>query len=126
MKQLNGIVYYEVKPVQAKLHLNVCLTGFWGIFDNQCYAFPIPKYFKNYSIVHLEMLNIVVVLKIWATQWSCKKLRVKCDIIAVIDVLTSGKTKEPIRALCARNIWLFSTICKISIPLNTYQVKATL
>ena len=68
--QFNGVVYYDIKPVQAEMPLDACLTGFGGIFDNQCYALPIPKNFNNYSIVHLEMLNIVVALKIWATQWS--------------------------------------------------------
>ena len=65
LKQFNGVVYYDVKPVQAELHLDACLTGFGGNFNNQCYALPIPKNFNNYSIVHLEMLNIVVALKIW-------------------------------------------------------------
>ena len=64
LSKYNGVVYYDVKPVQAELHLDACLTGFGGIFDNQCYALPIPKNVDNYSIVHLEMLNIVVALKI--------------------------------------------------------------
>ena len=73
LEQFNGVVYYDIKPVQAELHLDACLTGFGGIFDNQCYALPIPKNFNNYSIVHLEMLNTVAALKIWGSQWSCKK-----------------------------------------------------
>ena len=60
-------------PIQAELHLDSCLTGKGGIFENQCYALPIPKDFNQYSIVHLEMLNIVVALKVWATQWSNKQ-----------------------------------------------------
>ena len=118
MKQFNGIVYYDVKPVQAELHLDACFTGFGGIFLNQCYALPIPKNLNNYSIVHLEMLNIVVALKIWATQWSCKKLQIKCDNMAVIDVLTSGRTKDSVLALCARNIWLIAAIFNISIHIE--------
>ena len=43
LKQFNGVVYYDVKPIQAELHLDACLTGFGGIFLNQCYALPIPK-----------------------------------------------------------------------------------
>ena len=27
MKQFNGIVYYDVRPMQAELHLDACLTG---------------------------------------------------------------------------------------------------
>ena len=40
--QFNGVVYHDVKPVQVELHLDTCLTAFGGIFDNQCYALPIP------------------------------------------------------------------------------------
>ena len=63
------------------------------------YGLPIQKQFNNYSIVHLVMLNIVVVLKVWASQWSCKKLRIKCDNMVVIEALTSGRTNNAIRAL---------------------------
>ena len=57
LRQFNGVVYYDIKPVQAALHLDASLTGMGGIFENQCYALPIPKNFQNYSIVHLEMVN---------------------------------------------------------------------
>ena len=120
LKQFNGVVYYDPRPIQAELHLDASLTGMGGIFENQCYAFPIPKDFNQYSIVHLEMLNIVVALKVWATQWSNKKLHIKCDNMPVVEVLTSGKTKDNILATCARNVWLLSAIFNISI-LNIFQ-----
>ena len=123
LKQFNGVVYFDVKPVQAELHLDACLKGYGGIFLNQCYALPIPKNFNNYSIVHLEMLNIVVALKIWATQWSCKKLRIKCDNMAGVEVLTSGRTKDSVLAWCARNIWLISAIFNISIHIEHISGK---
>ena len=72
LKQFNGVIYYDPRSIQAELHLDACLTRMGGIFENQCYALPIPKDFNRYSIVHLEMLNIVVALKVWTTQWSDK------------------------------------------------------
>ena len=118
LKQFNGVVYYDPRSIQAELHLDACLTVMGGIFENQCYPLSIPKYFNQYSIVHLEMLNIVVALKVWATQWSNKKLRIKCDNMAVVEVLTSGKTKDSILATCARNIWLLSAMFNISIHIE--------
>ena len=118
LNQFNGVVYYDPRPIQAELHLDACLTGMGGIFENQCYSLPIPKDFHQYSIVHLEMLNIVVALKVWATQWSNKKLRIKCDNMAVVEVLTSGKTKDNILATCARNVWLLCAIFNISIHIE--------
>ena len=58
------------------------------------------------------MVNIVVALKIWVTQWSNKTLRIKCDNMAV--VLTSGRTKDNILATFARNVWLLSAMFNIS------------
>ena len=66
LKQFNSVVYYDPRPIQAELHLDACLTGMGGVFGNQCYALPIPRNFRQYSIVHLEMLNIVVALKPFA------------------------------------------------------------
>ena len=118
LSQFNGVVYYDPRPIQAELHLDACLTGMGGIFENQCYALPIPKDFHNYSIVHLEMLNIVVAIKVWANQWRDKKLRIKCDNMAVVEVLTSGRTKDNILATCARNVWLLCAIFNISIHIE--------
>ena len=57
-------MYFDTKPVQAELQLDASLTGMGGIFGNLCYALPISKKFQNYSIVHLEMTNILVALQI--------------------------------------------------------------
>ena len=54
------------------------------------YTLPIPKGFKNYSIVHLEILNIVVVLKIWATFWANHTIQIKCDNMVIVEVLNTG------------------------------------
>ena len=118
MKQFNGIVYYDLRHIQAELHLDACLTGLGGIFDNQCYALLVPKKFNDYSIVHLEMVNIVVALKIWATEWSNKKLLIKCDNMAVVEVLTSGRTRDNILAACARNVWLLCAMFNIAIHIE--------
>ena len=38
--------------------------------------------------------------------------------MAVVDVLTSGKTKDSILALCACNIWLLASIYNIYIHIE--------
>ena len=118
LNHFNGIVYYDTRPIQAELHLDACLTGLGGIFDNQCYALPIPRGFNNYSIVHLEMLNIVVTLKVWAHQWANKKLRIKCDNMVAGEVLLSGKIEDSILATGARTIWMLTALFNISIHIE--------
>ena len=114
----------ELQAVQAELHLDVSLTGMGGIFDNQCYVLPIPKKNQNYSIVHLEMINILVMFKVWAYQWRDKKITVKCANMAVVEVLTSGKTRDNVLSTCARNIWMLSALFNISIHIEHISVKS--
>ena len=51
------------------------------------------------------MVNILVALRLFAPQWSGRKILVKCDNQAVVTVLRSGRTKDPYLSACARNIW---------------------
>ena len=70
------------------------------------------------------MINISVALKIWAYQWKDKKIRVKCDNMAVVEVLTSGKTKDGTLGTCARNIWMLSALFNISIHIEHVSGKS--
>ena len=61
---------------------------------------------QNDSIIHLEMINILVALKVWPYQCKDKKIQVKCDNMVVVEVLTSGKTKDATLGACARKIFI--------------------
>ena len=69
----------------------------------------------GYNIVQLEILNIVVACKVWASHWVNKRIRIWCDNQAVVEVLTTGKCRDNTLAVCARNIWLISAIYNFQI-----------
>ena len=79
------------------------------------YALPIPKGYLNYNIAHLEILNIIVALKVWATHWANRRIRIHCDNMAVVEILSSGRARDPTLALIARNIWFICLIFHIQI-----------
>ena len=64
LKSYNGITIYGIKPLNTRIYLDACLQGLGGCYNNFVYTIPIPKGFKGYDIVHLEMLNVVVALKV--------------------------------------------------------------
>ena len=109
--------YDHIKP-QHTVHLDACLTGFGGSFSNMVYHLQIPLGFINYTIVNLEILNIVVALKIWGKYWQDKIIEVKCDNIAVVEVLRSGRARDTVLATCARNIWLLTSLFNIQLIVN--------
>ena len=109
----NGTTYYKITEQDAQVHLDASLTGLSGIYGSLVYALTIPRGYRDYSIVHLEILNILVVCKIWASHWENKKIQIFCDNLAVVEVLMSGRTRDDTLATCARNIWLLSALYNI-------------
>ena len=112
------MTFYDHQKPQHTVHLDACLTGFGGSFNNMVYHLQIPLQYKNYTIVHLEILNIVVALKIWGKYWQDKLIELKCDNLAVVEVLRAGKARDNVLATCARNIWLLTSLFNIQLTVN--------
>ena len=55
----------------------------------------IEKGYMNWTIVHLEMINILLVLHLFHNQWTSKKVLIHCDNQAVVTVLNTGKMRDP-------------------------------
>ena len=102
--QWHSIFYH--RPVQATIELDACLQGMGAIYRNQVYALPIPQYCTSFSIVHLEMFNILVPIRVWGNVWKHQRILIKCDNQAVVSVLNSGKTQDLTLVAIARNIMM--------------------
>ena len=118
LKSYNGITIYDIRPLNIRIYLDACLQGLGGCYDNFVYTIPIPKGFNGYNIVHLEMLNVVVALKVWAASWANKYVHIYCDNHAVVDVLTYGNTRDHMLATAARNIWLITAMFNIDLVVS--------
>ena len=97
------------------LELDACLTGLGGRWSRFVYHLPIIRGFMNFSIVHLEMVNILLAVRLFQVHWSGRKVLVKCDNEAVVSVLRSGRTRDPYLGACARNIWYVSALADIDL-----------
>ena len=102
--KFNGCAFFVHQNIQYEIELDACLQGLGARCGNQVYAMQIPLNFNNMGIVHLEMINILVAVRTWATLWQGKNIRIHCDNQAVVSVLTTGKTRDAILAAIARNI----------------------
>ena len=109
----NGVTMYDRRPVVT--YLDASLTGLGGCFNNLVYTLPIPPVYNSYSIVHLEMINVLAALKLWAQSWANKLVRLYCDNQAVVQVLSTGNTRDAVLGACACNIWLLTAMYNVSI-----------
>ena len=70
LTQYNGVTFYANAKPKYTVHLDASLSALGGTFADMVYTLAIPHQYNNYSIVHLEILNIMVALKIWGHYWN--------------------------------------------------------
>ena len=120
----NGSAFFKHDSIQGEIELDASLEGLGAIYNNQVYAVPLAKGYLNMDIAQLEMLNILLALRCWASQWATKTILVRCDNAAVVTILNSGKTKDPTLAAICRNISMETA--KADIRLNTVHIPGKL
>ena len=115
LQQYNRVTYYENIQNGEQVHLDASLTGLGRTYNSMVHSIAIPRDYKKYSIVHLEAHNIVVACKLWAKAWEKRQIHIFCDNMALFEVLNTGKARDSVLAMCARNIWLISAMFNIHL-----------
>ena len=72
------------------------------------------------------MLNILVVLRAWGSQWLHRRISIACDNEAVVHVLNSGKTRDLTLAAIAHNIQLLLATHNIDIVVRHILEKVNI
>ena len=106
----NSVSMYGHKVITDVIELDACLTGLGGRYGYWVYHLPIPNNFKQLSIVHLEMINILLAVRLFTQTWKGRKILIKCDNVAVVNVMKSGRARDPFLGACARSVWFESTL----------------
>ena len=106
----NGITKIHSPASACKdLYVDASLQGIGAYFEQQVYWCAIPECYKlSLSIVHYEMLNVMVAFRVWGPQWQDESIKVYCDNAAVVSILNTGHTKHNYLAACARTLWLIN------------------
>jgi hypothetical protein len=100
------------------LECNSCLTGGGAIWGSHCHSMTYPAFISalNLSICHMEALNCLVSMKLWAHKMRDTTVHLLCDSIVTIHVLKSAKGRDPFLLRCAQEMWLISARYNIHIP----------
>ena len=121
VKSFNGTATYIHTKLYSTdcIQLDACLTGIGGRF-NECvytYQFRHNEIPSMFTIVHLEMWNVLVALRLWGHMWAKKQIIIECDNEAVVSVVNSGVTKDTGLGALVRNIWLETALKDIQLKL---------
>ena len=99
----------------ASVELDTSLKGLGGRWNEQVYKYSLNNAFPDYTIVHPEMLNLVVAIRTWGNYWANQKVVLQCDNQAVVSLITNGKTRDRTLAAIARNIHMEAATRNISL-----------
>ena len=125
MATFNGVTKIHSKTSEpVHLYVDACLTGIGGYTNEQVYSQAIPHCYRlKLSIVHFEMLNVMVAFRLWAHEWDNSRVEVHCDNAAVVSVLNSGSSRDLFLAACARTLWLIKAQFNIIVTVSHIRGK---
>ena len=115
----NGRTFFSkgfIQPV-TNIYLDACLVGLGGVWNQQVYQCLVPTFNCAVSIVHYEMINILVALRLWVRDLNGKRLVIHCDNAAVVSILNTGKGQDSLLLAIARNVWLCAANSDIDLTL---------
>ena len=115
----NGVRILDKAEVQfqGQLELDACLSG-CGAFTGDAYyseQFPEKLQGEKHPIAHLEFLNVVVATKVWARQWSGKRVLILCDNQNSCVAINSGRSRDPYMQDCIRELFLCCSVFDIEV-----------
>ena len=113
----NRRLLIEPKLPCIQFECDACLKGCGGFSDSLYYDIVFPDhYLDQFHITQLEALNAVIAVKtLTPAQYTNGRVLIKTDNMGSVFALSTGKTRDPVLAACARELWLFSALRNIDI-----------
>ena len=121
LPSFNGVCYMSKPSIDdsQSLFLDASLTGMGAVWRDRVYATHIHNCPDlKLTIVHFEMLNIVIALRIWGHLWQHGSISIRWDNLGLVQVVKTGKTSDQFLALCVRNIWLLTASYNIDLVIT--------
>ena len=124
LPQFNGIVLIKRQATGA-ITLDASPYGLGARFGNEVYAYALcDRDVNNLSIIHLEMLNVLVALRCWEERLANTVVDIWCDNLGVVQSLSHFRIRDPFLMACARNIWLVAARSNIEFNVKHISGKS--
>ncbi len=105
----NGVfIMQDDDRMPCIIAVDSCTTACGAIHGLQAYhtLFPLEVQRQRHSICHLEALNIVIALKIWAPALRGQLVHILSDSATAVAVMEAGRGRDAFLQACAREVWL--------------------
>ena len=110
LPQINGVKIIDKSLLVSKEHieLDACLTGCGAWCSTEYYSreFPDDVLQRAHTIAHLELINLMVAVKLWAKWWSGHRVTIRSDNMNTCIVVMKGRSQDDFMQACAREIYV--------------------
>ena len=116
----NHRILLEPKLPFLNLECDACPQGGGGFSDTHYFQVVFPHtYGASFNISQIEALNLVLALKtLIPPSLTNARILVKTDNTGAKCALSTGRTRDPILAACAREVWLISAVKQVDILIH--------
>ncbi|XP_028416203.1 uncharacterized protein LOC114540089 [Dendronephthya gigantea] len=120
LQSWNGVSFFRLPSVCAFPDLFVAsdsagATGFGAIWRNAWFSGVWPASVPVTNITALELFPIVVAAHVWGFHWQRLQVQFLCDNDAVVAVINSGSSKDPLTMHLLRRLVLVACLFHFSI-----------
>ena len=116
---INGVKIMDKSLLVPKerIKLDACLSGCGAWCNDRFYSRTFPEFIlkENHPIAHLEMLNLVIAIKLWAKWWKGHRIEIRCDNMNTCILVMRGKSADPYMQKCARELYLVAATNDIDL-----------
>jgi hypothetical protein len=104
----NGVYIMEPNKQEHIIHINFSMNICGGCFCGKYFTALIPNFVGHlvHCNAHREMLSVVIATKLWAREWEGGKVLVNLREQHVIELLQSGRSRDPLLLSLAREVWM--------------------
>lgn len=116
----------ECVDEQERLVTDATLLALGGKMGNQCFRCRIAKNLtqnKQWSIVHFEILAVIVAVQVWQSRIKGKRLRMYCDNQAVVMVINTGRARDEVLQMCLRWLCYLLTLADSMVKMEYIETK---
>ena len=114
VSQYNSISMYGHKVPDFSVELDACLTwGTWGLGGcgkKLAYHIPITLGYRQFSIIHLEIVKFFIAILVFGKSCKDKKVLLKCDNEVVVMILRTGGARDPFLGASVHNVWYMAPL----------------
>jgi hypothetical protein len=120
MPLTNGIYLLDqTRGPLVVIKADSCLSAGGAVCDilKQAYSFvyPVNLFPTTINICHLECVNVLAAVRLWAPSIKHKHLRVESDSATSVAVLQDGRGRDALLQAAARELWLLAALHQFTI-----------